>query len=143
VPFARLPLEQLPPILGQPDYDTSWLTTRKSSRDCLLSYGGNYYSVPATQAGQVLLVRELESGELVICAADGMEVARHALVSGSGQRTVIPAHYATLMTPASRPTRSPAARQAATPLALAELPPGPAVEVRSLSWYQQLVEVAP
>jgi transposase len=96
VPFVRLPLEQLPPILGLPDYDTSWLTTRKSSRDCLLSYGGNYYSVPATQANQVLLVRELESGELVICAADGTEVARHALVNGSGQRTIIPAHYESL-----------------------------------------------
>ncbi len=143
VPFARLPLEQLQPILGRPDYDTSWLTTRKSSRDCLLSYGGNYYSVPATQAGQVLLVRELEAGELVICAADGTEVARHALVSGSGQRTIIPAHYETLMTPPGRTPRSPAARQAAAPLALPELPPGPAVEVRPLSWYQQLVEVAP
>ena len=142
VPFARLPLEHLQPILGRPDYDTSWLTSRKSSRDCLLSYGGNYYSVPATHANQVLLVRELESGELVICAADGTEVARHALVSGSGQRTIIPAHYENL-SPRSLPPRSAGARQEPVLWPGLELPPGPAVEVRPLSWYQQLVEVAP
>ncbi len=41
VPFARLADEGLPSLAGKPDYDTSLLTVRRSSRDCLVSYAGN------------------------------------------------------------------------------------------------------
>ena len=47
VPFDRLPLEGLLPLLGKPDYDTALVSTRRSSADCFISYGGNFYSVPA------------------------------------------------------------------------------------------------
>jgi hypothetical protein len=138
-PFARLPLEQLQPLLGRSDYDTSWLTTRKSSRDCLISYGGNYYSVPAAYANQKLLVRESEAGELTISTVDGVAVAGHRVLSGSGQRLIVPAHYAGLPHAQPRPARA-AARQVPPQLDPADLPPGPVVETRSLAWYEQLAE---
>jgi transposase len=46
VPFVQLPHEALQPFDGQ-RYDTSIKTERYASRDCLVSYDGNFYSVPA------------------------------------------------------------------------------------------------
>jgi hypothetical protein len=57
VPFSRLADEGLVPLIGKPDYDTSALLVRQSSRDCLISYGGNFYSVPAAYAQQQLLIK--------------------------------------------------------------------------------------
>jgi Mu transposase, C-terminal domain len=142
LPFARLPLEGLRPILGQPDYDTSILAYRHSSRDCLVSYQGNDYSAPATYARQQLLLKETPAGELLLFNPAGEEIARHRLATGHGQRIVIPTHYQGL--PASSwPRRRPVAVQLLPPDDWSSLPPAPAVEVRSLGWYDQLVGVTP
>ncbi len=50
VPFTRLRLEGLQPAKKALTYDTSVLTTRRSSKDCFISSGGNLYSVPAAYA---------------------------------------------------------------------------------------------
>jgi transposase len=142
LPFARLPLEGLRPILGQPDYDTSILAYRRSSRDCLVSYQGNDYSVPAAYARQPLLVKETPAGELLFLNPAGEEIARHQLATGHGQRIVIPTHYQGLPT-TSWPRRRPLALQLLPPDDWSGLPPAPEVEVRALNWYDQLVGVAP
>jgi hypothetical protein len=143
VPLARLSEEGLLPLAGKPDDDTSLLSYRWSSVDCLISYEGNYYSVPAAAARQRVLVRETEHEELVIVGADGAELARHRLVAGYHERVIVPAHYddlAALRTP--RPRHGGALLVpppgAADPL----LPAAPAVEVRSLRDYDRLAEVA-
>jgi transposase len=141
LPFARLPLEGLRPILGQPDYDTSILTCRRSTRDCLVSYQGNDYSVPADYAQQQLLVKETPAGELLFFNPAGEAIAQHALVAGHGQRIVTPTHYQGLPT-SSALRRRPLAVQLLPPDDWSSLPPAPEVEVRSLAWYDQLWEVA-
>jgi transposase len=142
MPLARLPLEGLRPILGRPDYDTSILAYRRSSRDCLVSYQGNDYSVPAAYARQPLLVKETPAGELLLLNPAGEEIARHRLAAGHGQRSVIPTHYQGLPT-SSWPRRRPLALQLLPPDDWSSLPPAPEVEVRTLAWYDQLAEVAP
>jgi|MudIll2142460700_1097286.scaffolds.fasta_scaffold06570_3 transposase len=141
LPFARLALEGLRPILGRPDYDTSILTYRHPSRDCLVSYQGNDYSVPATYARQPLLVKETPAGELLFVNAAGEEIARHPLTCGRGHRIVISAHYQGLPS-SSSPRRRPLAVQLLPPNDWSSLPPAPEVETRPLHWYDQLLEVA-
>jgi hypothetical protein len=141
-PFARLPREGLATLAGKPDYDTSLVAYRWSSADCLVSYAGNYYSVPAAAARQRLLVRETEHEELVIVGADGAELARHRLASRCRERVVVPAHYddlAALRTP--RPGKRRGALQVLPPPADPLLPDAPAVEVRSLRDYDRLAGV--
>jgi transposase len=141
VPFARLPLEGLQPLLGQAPYDTSLITCRRSSRDCLVSYEGNYYSVPAAYAQRELLVKEAEQGKLIVFTLEGEEIARHRLALGRNQRIVEPAHYQGLYAQA-RPAKRPGATQiqVAEP-ELASLLAAPTVEVRLLSLYDQVLEV--
>ena len=142
-PFARLPREGLAALVGKPDYDTSLVSYRWSSADCLVSYAGNYYSVPAAAARQRLLVRETEHEELVIVGADGAELARHPLAAGYHQRVVVPAHYddlAALRTP--RPRKRGALQVLPLPAPDPLLPDAPAVEIRSLREYDRVTEVA-
>jgi len=137
VPFARLPQEGLPSLLGKPDYDTSIVSYRHSSSDCLISYDGNYYSVPAGYHRQQLLVKENEQGELLIFTPAGDEIARHRLADGYGQHVIEPAHYQGLSTRRAKPAarQAPAAKAAPGPQVDA-----PQVEMRPLSIYQALAE---
>jgi transposase len=138
VPWLRLAEEQLQPLLGKADYDTSLLSTRRSSTDCLISYDGNYYSVPAAYHRQLLLVRETAAGALIICTNQGEEIARHQLSTDYNQRIIEPAHYQGV---SSRPAPRAAAAQ------LERLPSqhqvaAPVVEARALSLYQAWAEEA-
>ena len=83
-------------------YDTSVLTTRRSSKDCFISYGGNLYSVPATCARKTLQVKITEAEELVICSEVGNVLARHHVLLGRQERSVQADHYRGLGTPVSR-----------------------------------------
>jgi len=141
VPFERLPHEELQPLADKPDYDTSLIGYRRASKDCFVSYGSNYYSVPFAYVRQTLQVRETEEGYLVVQDAQGEEIARHCLAHGFRQRVAIAAHYEQLRA-AIRPPRRPLAMQ--TPLAAdwASLPEAPEVESRPLSWYDHILEVA-
>ncbi len=141
VPFDRLPLEKLLPLDGKPDYDTSLITFRRSTRDCFVAYDGNYYSVPAGYARRILQVKETEDGQLIILDVEGAEIARHRLVEGQRLRVVEAAHYAPLRC-GSHPTPRQGASQLPTPPGDTALPAAPEVEVRPLAWYDQMVEVA-
>ena len=138
VPFSRLADEGLQSLAGKPDYDTSLLTARRSSRDCLVSYAGNFYSVPAAYAQQHLWLKATEQGELIILTAEGGEVARHPLAQGVRERLINPAHYTGLPgAPADDvPTGAVQVRQAG--LALDALD-APQVDIRPLSEYECLL----
>lgn len=139
VPFDRLPQEGLQTLLGKPDYDTSYITSRRSTRDCLISYGGNHYSIPAAYACQHLLVRETEGGELIIATTVGEEIARHSVVAGRQQRIVVPAHYQDIPVLSQRRQQAQATQKV---MPASDWPLAPAVEVRPLQWYEQVAEAS-
>jgi transposase len=142
VPFERLPLENLLPLDGKPDYDTSLIAFRRSTKDCLVSYDGNYYSVPADYARKILQVKETEGGELIVLDMEDEEIARHRLAEGRNLRVAVAAHYAHLRC-GSHPARRRGAIQVPAPQGEPFLPAAPEVETRPLAWYDQVLEVAP
>jgi transposase len=140
VPFDRMGQEQLQPLPRQ-RFDTSIKAERFASRDCLVSYDGNFYSVPAAWANQLLLVKETEDRQLVLVNALGEVVARHRKLAGRYKRAIIAGHYAGLPVVA---VKAPPARALQTPLGveagrLTAL--APQVEIRPLDLYQQLSEL--
>ena len=139
VPVERLALEDLQPLGSKPDYDTSLIVFRRSSKDCFVSYDGNYYSVPWQYARKTLEVKETEAGQLLILNAQDDEIACHQVVYGHNQRVVVAAHYQNIGHN-SRPARRPVAIQL-LPEGWDDLPAAPEVETRSLSWYDQILEV--
>jgi transposase len=140
VPVDRLPLERLQPLDGKPDYDTSLTAFRRATKDCFISYDGNYYSVPADYARQTLQVKETEEGQLMVLNVGGEEVARHLLANGHNLWVAVSTHYAHLRCGA-RPARGRGAVQLPVAQMWADLPPAPKVEARSLTWYDQMLEV--
>ena len=139
VPFSRLRAEGLQDASKALTYDTSVLTSRRSSKDCVISYEGNLYSVPAAYARKTLQVKITEAGELVICSEVGQELARHRVLLGRGERSVQAEHYRGLAPPASRVEKASASQQTerlADPSLFWE---APVVEVRPLAVYDQLL----
>jgi transposase len=144
VPVERWKQEPLLSIAGRADYDTSYVSHRQVTKDCLISYRGNRYSVPHAYAGKTVTVREgLDSGWIRIFHQQD-RIAEHALASGKGAMVMEAAHYASL------PRRS---RQPIPALAepVIELVPGPGVglhhavpqvEARSLAIYEEVAHVA-
>ena len=141
VPFDRLPQEGLMSLAGKADYDTSVHSYRRSSADCLVSYQGNFYSVPAAYVRQQLLVKETEREELLIYTADGEEIAHHRLHRGHRQRVVVPAHYHGIFPDPRRPLAAKATKTQA-PRPEVNLFDTPAVETRPLDYYEQVLEMA-
>src|SRR5256885_12152958 len=111
VPFSRLGSEGLQDASKAFTYDTSVMTTRRSSKDCVISYEGNLYSVPAAYARKTLQVKITEAGELVIGSEVGQELARHRVLLGRRERSVQAEHYRGLATPASRVEKASASQQ--------------------------------
>ena len=123
--------------LQVPPYDLSVVSSRRSSKDSFISYGGHRYSVPAAYALSLLTVREKPEGILEIYA--GLDcIARHDLVTGHHQNVVDPSHLEPLW-------------QALKGRSVDELRPmvgprlgpdvsEPQVEVRSLDLYEALVK---
>ena len=119
-------------------YDTSVLTTRRSSKDCVISYEGNLYSVPAAYARKTLQVKITEAGELMICSEVGQELARHRVLLGRQERSVQADHYRGLGSPAPRVEQA-SARQQTSRLDPSMFWDAPVVEVRPLAVYDQLL----
>jgi hypothetical protein len=129
-PFSRLPHENLQPIPAL-HYDTNIGVVRRASRDCLVSYEGNWYSLPSLYARETVVVKEQENGSLLILNSFGEIIASHHLLSGRRQHSLQSEHYAGLVPVDGEkplPTRS----------ALTET--APRVEVRPLSVYAALLE---
>lgn len=84
----------LQPLPDQP-YDTSYRETRQVSWDSYIDVRGNRYSVPASLAGQVVVVRIGLDGQLRIYH-DDLVVATHQLRSAVEGWVTVPAHHAPL-----------------------------------------------
>lgn len=144
IPCERWPQEGLPPLGSKADYDTSLVTYRRSTKDCLVSYAGNYYSVPSAYAQQQLLLKETEAGDLLICHPDGTVLAQHRLAVTHHQRITVASHYHALWPTATNQKQAVVETpQPLTPPTALLVPDAPTVEVRSLQLYAQWAEVAP
>ena len=123
--------------LQVPPYDLSMVSSRRSSKDSFISYGGNRYSVPAAYALSLLTVREKPEGMLEIYA--GLDcIARHELVAGRHQSVVDPSHLEPLWQALKhRPVEVP--RPGMGPRLGPEVCE-PQVEVRSLDLYEALAQ---
>ena len=140
VPFARLPYENLQ-ALPATRFDTSIKVERCAARDCLVSYDGNVYSVPAAWAGKMLLVKETEDRQIVIINGLGEVIARHPKAPGRHKRIITPEHYAGLPNLEGK-RQSAQAIQLPTAWGLELEVNAPQVESRPLSVYALLSEVA-
>lgn len=140
VPFERLPLERLQSLVGKPDYDTSLIAFRRSTKDCFVSYEGNYYSVPSQYARKTLKLKETEDDWLLILNARDDEIARHRVLHGRNERSTVSAHYENIRN-SSLPARRPGAVQLPSSKDPVDLRAAPEVEARPLSCYDQLLEV--
>lgn len=138
VPFTRLRMEGLLPADKALTYDTSVVSTRRSSKDCFISYEGNLYSVPAAYARKTLQVKTTEAGEVVICSEVGHELARHRVLLGRQERSMQAEHYRGLGLPAAHVEQI-APVEEKSQEAHARFWDAPVVEVRSLSVYDQLL----
>jgi hypothetical protein len=128
------PLAHLRPI------DTSVITTRRASRDCLISFEGNMYSVPVVHATQALLVKATEQGELLIFTPQGQEVARHRLLAGMHQQSIQREHFAELQARPRKPGRPRAIQHLLEAEDRQRFWGAPVVEVRSLRVYEQVLQ---
>ena len=103
---------------------------------------GNYYSVPAAYHRRVLLVRETEQDELIICTSQGDEIARHQLSPDYNQRILEPMHYQGVASRTAPRPPAPATQLVLTTFETAHQGAAPVVETRALSLYELLAEEA-
>lgn len=129
-PFEMLEEEDLAPIAGIPAYPVHLAVQRLVSRDCLVSYGGCRYSVPAEWAGKSVWVR-LVRDDRVVVTAGGQVISEHPLEPVLRLTVIDDAHYDALR---GRPRYR---EMKAVPRI--ETPPLE-VERRSLAEYQAIVE---
>lgn len=67
--------------------------SRRVSRDCLISYGGNRYSVPYLYSGQDVWVRVSRGFRLMVYCEAGKLICTHILRPGRGHLVIDPEHY--------------------------------------------------
>jgi transposase len=135
-PVDRLPLEGMRPVAGVPPYRALVLERRRVAKDCFLSYGGSWYSVPAEYAGREVWVRQTED-RLVISEQDQV-LAEHPLAEQRYERKVIHAHFQALKARRDRRLQMEAEAAFARLPSRGPLLLGPEVEKRALSVYEEL-----
>lgn len=86
--------------LPQQAYRTVETTFRSSTRDCVVSYGGNFYSVPARYAARRHLRVEVSTKELAIYH-NTEKIAVHKLCYGRHHRIIDPKHLEGLVVEAT------------------------------------------
>jgi transposase len=91
VPIARLEEEQLHPVAGRAPYQIVITETRRVSRECFVSFGGNRYSVPWRFAGREAEL-EIRGIELIV-RVGGEELCRHELRVGRGAVVRVKEHF--------------------------------------------------
>lgn len=102
---------------------------RRVTRDGMVSIDGNLYSIPDGTRSRTVDVQRTANTLRIL--DHGQAIAEHALLSGRGQRSVLPFHRA----PRSRP---PAIREGRQTVCLT--PPGHVIKERSLEVYQRIGE---
>lgn len=90
-PIERFVEERLVDLKSVPPYRLEVAITRQVARDCMITFGGNRYSVPWRFAGKQVQV-ELWGDEIRIeCNTE--VIATHRKLSGTGRQCSDPAHY--------------------------------------------------
>lgn len=79
---------------------------RRVAWDGTVSWNRSRYSVPWEWAGRTVLVRELETGQLVV-EADGQVIARHEVARERHSLCIDPAHHAGMPLDTPRPSQHP------------------------------------
>ena len=133
VPFEMLKEEGLKPVAGKSPYPINPAVLRVVSRDCLVSYGGCRYSVPAEWAGKSVWVRAV-SGERIVVSAKGQIISEQPLEPVLKRTRITDEHYASLRgRPRLKPVRVMPRIEA----------PTLEVERRSLTEYEAVAGVTP
>jgi len=96
-PLDRFEVER-PTLTPLPEqrFVGSLALSRKVSWDCLVSYRGCRYSVPATQAGKLVWLLPSRGTHLLILDARRTVLAEHRLSATKGAITMLEEHYAPL-----------------------------------------------
>lgn len=95
VPFEMLKEEELQPVIGKTPYPTHPAVVRVVSRDCLVSYGGCRYSVPAEWAGKAVWVNPV-SGDKIVISSGGQIISEQPLEPVLKRTVINDAHYGSL-----------------------------------------------
>jgi len=90
-PVERFAEERLMDLKSVPPYRLETAITRQVARDCMITFGGNRYSVPWRFAGQQVRI-ELWGEEIRILCGDEI-IATHLKLVGTGRQRTDPAHY--------------------------------------------------
>jgi transposase len=91
-------LRELPHLTPLPErrFVGTLALSRKVSWDCLVSYQGNRYSVPATYAGKLVWLLPSRGSHLLVLDAKREVLAEHQLSPAKGTIVMRPEHYAPL-----------------------------------------------
>ncbi len=89
VPFDLLRKEDLSPI--KREYIMDRINLRRVQKDCLISFAGSQYSVPAEYVGKDVAVVALDS--VLAAYHNGRQIATHKLSYQSRDMVVNPHHY--------------------------------------------------
>ena len=75
IPFERLKKEGLSPL--KHEYIIDKINLRRVQKDCLISYAGNQYSVPAEYVGKDVAVVALDN--MLAAYYEGKQIALHRI----------------------------------------------------------------
>ena len=89
IPFERLKQEGLSSMSRE--YIIDKINLRRVQKDCLISYAGNQYSVPAEYAGRDVAVVALDN--MLACYHEGKQVALHRISYQKKDMVVNAQHY--------------------------------------------------
>ncbi len=84
IPFERLKAERLNPL--RREYIIDRINLRRVQKDCLISYAGNQYSVPAEYIGKDVAV-------VALAYYEGKQIALHRISYQKKDMVVNPQHY--------------------------------------------------
>ena len=88
IPFDRLKKEGLNPLLRE--YIIDKINLRRVQKDCLISYGGNQYSVPSEHVGRDVVVVALDN--MLAVYHEGKQIAIHR-ISYQKKDMIVNAHH--------------------------------------------------
>ncbi|MGD9897104.1 MAG: IS21 family transposase [Candidatus Methylacidiphilaceae bacterium] len=126
--FEREERRALSPLAGRPSYEVARELVRMVSSEACVEVDTNYYSVPWKLIGEAVRVRVEKA--VVVVSRGATEVARHARLFGSRERSIDASHFDGLTGPGFAP------RPAAAVLGKS---PGSGELARPLSEYEALI----
>ena len=93
IPFERLKKEGLSPL--KREYIIDKINLRRVQKDCLISYAGNKYSVPAEYVGRDVTVIVLD--HMLAAYFEGKQIALHKLSYSKNSLNVNKEHYKSMI----------------------------------------------